>query len=261
MGYKCSFLDNEVYGADDVSEAFSKLVSGGVRTIYDGENIVGTLNELTGEIVTEGTRSYEDLKVTMSDGIISIGEGTGFFESGVSVSVDADGIVLDKGERTSGYVSILYDADLNRVLPQITDSEPSGDVLLLARFDGNAVYDIRSYASSKLSINSANTYHDFTINISRFSSFGQSHAGSIATYKMPHTGFKYLLLRSVTCTQKPLYLNDTTIDLTKEGTQKFVLSQSSILVELWVSREGDTLTFTAYYTNMAYPQTYELTLA
>lgn len=261
MGYKCSFIDNEVYGADDVSEVFSKIIAGGVVVECDSENVIGTLNSLTGEVITEGTRSYSDLAVTMSDGIITIGEGTGFFESGVSVTVDSDGVVLDKGERTTGYVSILYDADLNRVLPQITDSEPSGDVLILAHFDGETVTDLRSYARSKLSINSANVYHDFTINIVQFSNFGQPYPGSMATYKMPHTGFKYLILRSATCTQKPLYLNDTVIDLTKEGTQKYALSRSSIEVELWVDRAGDTLTFTAYYAYMGYPQTYELTLA
>ena len=149
MGYRCSFLDNEVYGADDVSEAFSNLISGGVRTVYDGENVTETLNELTGEVVTSGTRSYSDLKVTLSGEVITIGEGVGFFNSGVSVKVDKDGIVLDKGERANGYISIIYDADLNKVLPQITDSIPTGDVLLLARFVGESVTDLRSYARSK----------------------------------------------------------------------------------------------------------------
>ncbi len=260
MGYRCSFLDNEVYGADDVSEAFSNLISGGVRTVYDGENITETLNELTGEVVTSGTRSYADLTVTLSDGIITIGEGVGYFDSGVSVMVDEDGIVLDNGERASGYVSLLYDADLNKVLPQITVSSPTGDVLVLAHFDGESIVDLRSYARSKLDINSANTYHDFTIKISQFSNFGKPHSDSIVTYKMPHTGFKYLILRSAVCPQKKLYLNDTVIDLTKEGTQKYVLSRSTIDVELWVDRDGDMLTFTAYYSRSAYSQTYEFVL-
>ncbi len=261
MGYKCSFIDNEVYGADDVSEAFSKIISGGVVVECDSENVIGSLNSLTGEIITAGTRSYEDLTVTMADGVIKINKGTGFFESGVSVTVDDEGVLLDKGDMTEGYVSFLYDADFNRVLPQLTLSEPRGDVLVLASFDTNTVSDRRSYAHSKLSINSANVYHDFTINMSGFSNFGNAYQGSIATYKMPHNDFKYLLLRSAYCPDLKLELNDTVIDLNKEGTQKFSLIKSSPRAELWVDRQGDTLTFTAYYAYMSYPQTYEFTLA
>lgn len=260
MGYRCSFLDNEVYGADDVSEAFSNLVSSGVRTVYDGENITETLNELTGEVVTSGTRSYTDLKVTISEDVITIGEGVGYFKSGVSVKVDEEGIILNKGERESGYVSILYDADLNKVLPQITDSEPEGDVLLLARFDGTGVTDRRSYARSKLSVNSANNYHDFTINLSSFTNFNGTYPGSSTTYKMPHTGFKYLLMRNAKCSQLQLYRNDPIMDISKEGTQKYTLSRSNPLIELTVEKTGDMLTFTAYYAYMTYPQTYEFTL-
>ena len=260
MGYKCSFLDNEVYGADDVSEAFSNIVSGGVRTVYDGENVTETLNELTGEVVTSGTRSYSDLKVTISGEVITIGEGVGYFDSGVSVKVDEAGIVLNKGERASGYVSILYDADFNKVLPQITDSSPSGDVLVLARFNGESVTDLRSYARSKLSINSANNYHDFTIKLSSFTNFNGTYAGSSTTYKMPHTGFKYLLMRNAQCSQLQLYRNEPIMDISKEGTQKYTLSRSNPLIELKVDRTGDMLTFTAYYAYMNYPQTYEFTL-
>lgn len=260
MGYRCSFLDNEVYGADDVSEAFSNLISGGVRTVYDGENVTETLNELTGEVVTAGTRSYSDLKVTLSGEVITIGEGVGFFNSGVSIKVDKDGIVLDKGERANGYISIIYDADLNKVLPQITDSIPTGDVLLLARFVGESVTDLRSYARSKLSVNSANNYHDFTINLSSFTNFNGTYPGSKTTYKIPHTGFKYLLMRSAKCSQLQLYRNEPIMDISEEGTQKFTLSRSNPLIELTVEKAGNMLTFTAYYAYMTYPQTYEFTL-
>lgn len=261
MGYRCGFLDNEVYGADDVSEAFSKLVSGGVRTVYDGENVTETLNELTGEIVSSGTRTYQDLEVSMTKDIITIGEGTGFFESGVSVTVDAEGIILDKGERTAGYISFLYDEDFNKVLPQITDAEPTGDVLLLARFDADAVYDLRSYARSKVYVNSANNYHNFTINLQSFTNFNGTYPGSSTTYKMPHTGFKYMLLRKATCSQMTLYNDNPIMDISKEGTQSYVLSRSNPFRELVVERIGDELTFTAYYAYMNYPQTYEFTLA
>lgn len=261
MGYKCSFIDNEVYGADDVSEAFSNILSGGVVVECDSENVIGTLNSLTGEIITEGTRSYTDLQVSVADGMAKIGEGTGFFESGVSVTVDADGVILDTKGRASGYVSILYDPDLNCVLPQITDAVPEGDVLLLARFDGDEVTDLRSYARSKLSINSANTYHDFSISIKWFRNLGQVCEENTATYRMPHTGFRYLLLRKVTCDVLPLGLHDSVLDLTKEGEQLFVLRDDSIGSWLGVERDGDLLTFHAYYTNTPRPQSYELTLA
>lgn len=261
MGYKCSFLDNEIYGADDVSEAFSKIISNGVRVECSNEKVISSLNSLTSETVESGTRSYSDLNVTYTDGIFTINSGTGFFASGVSVTVDADGIRLERRELEKGYISIVYDEDFNKVLPQITVEKPTGDVLLLAEFDGEKLTDIRQYASTKLAVNSANCYHDFTIEIKRFSNFGQLYSDSTATYEMPHNAYKYLLLRTAECEELPLYLNDTVIDLTVEGTQKFKLNRNSIKTELWVEREGNILKFSAFYAYMPYQQTYEFTLA
>ena len=95
MGFKCNFLDNEIYGADDVSEAFSRIMSSGVMAYQVNETVAEALNEMTGELINSGVTNYSGMQISVSGNEIYIAPGTAFFNSGVSVVVDENGEMLE----------------------------------------------------------------------------------------------------------------------------------------------------------------------
>lgn len=120
MGYRCRFLDNEEYGADDITAVFSQLIGGGVLAYPENVTVAQALDELTAETVGAGVSEYGGLQVSVSDDGILIGQGAAFFDSGVSVEVDSEGILLEYEPGTQVYVSLIYEADFNHVLPSVT---------------------------------------------------------------------------------------------------------------------------------------------
>ncbi len=198
MGYKSSFLDNEIYGAEDVSRVFSHLVSGGVVAYPENLTVAQSIDAMTSEITTEGVSGYGGLAVTKTATGVKIGEGAGFFESGVLVEVDADGVELEMMENSDAYIYFAYEKDFNRVEAYASAQSPTGDVLLLALVSASGgVTDLRSYANSKLVLNVPNYYYDFTVTNSRFESGNVISNANTTYYTMPHNGFHYLILTDV----------------------------------------------------------------
>lgn len=248
MGYKCSFLDDEAYGADDVSAAFSRLTTAGVLAYPQAQTVAESLNGLTSELVSAGVSDFGGCKVSYDGERATIGEGTVFFDSGVSVTVDSDGISMEyAGAGKQAYVSLKYEEEFNRVIPQITDVLPTGDSALLARIDAEgAAVDMRSFARAKISPNSANVFDNFTVTISK-------HSASVGNYYnyehvMPHADFKYLLILDVQSTMS-ISPASTIIDISSEGEYNMSISSSSIARRLYIKREGETLSFYSYGTS------------
>lgn len=261
MGYKCSFLDNETYGADDVSAAFSRLTTAGVLAYPERDTVAQSLDALTAEVVSSGVGEFGGLEVSVTDDGVIIGEGAAFFESGVSIEVDSEGILLETTVAETTYVALRYEEEFNRVVPVLSAEEPEGDVVILAKIDADGtIYDMRSYASSKVAPNTANVYHDFSLYIERFGK-AEGVNRNTAEYIMPHTGFRYLMLRSVDCgtlLTLPVY---NIIDLSLEEDQRIQLTQSSSPAYLYIRREGTKLIFYAIRTNDFIEQNYTFTLA
>lgn len=244
MGYKCSFLDNEAYGADDVSAAFSRLTTAGVLPYPQADTVAGSLNALTSELVSAGVADFGGCKVSYDGENVTIGAGTVFFDSGVSVTVDGEGIVIgytSTGEQV--YVSLAYEEAFNRVIPQITSALPTGDSVLLARIEADAAaVDMRSFARAKVSLNSANVFQPFTIRVTKhFNSANSSNYNY--EYVLPHTDFKYLLLLSFESSQLTLSPDSTILDISSEGEFYVSISSSSIMRRLYIKRVGETLSF------------------
>lgn len=260
MGYKCRFLDNEEYGAEDISAVFSHIIGAGVLAYPEQTTVAGALNTLTAETVGAGVSEYGGLSVSASDGKILIGRGAAFFESGVSVEVDSDGAELEYEPGSQVYVSLIYEADFNTAAPAVTQSLPEGDVVVLARIDAEGkVYDLRRYAAAKGSINTANVYHDFSITLSGFRK--KPLEENYIEYKLPHCGFKYLLLRGAECERMTLLPEEFIADISAEGESKLLIFRGASKYYLHIRRTGSSLYFTASGSDNGYPQTYTLTLA
>ncbi len=259
MGYKCSFLDNESYGADDICAAFSRLTTAGVLAYPEAQTVADSLNQLTSELVSEGVADFGGCKVSCDGENVFIGAGTVFFSSGVSAVVDSEGILIEyanAGEQV--YVSMTYEEAFNRVIPQISTDLPEGDSVLLARIeaDGTAV-DMRSFARAKIIPNSANVFDAFTLDVEKsFSSINSSNYNY--EHVMPHANFKYLLVLDAECTSTFLDPSPRIIDISEEGEYFTKLQDSSITRRLYIKRVGETLSFYCY--NLSSPQTYSLAL-
>ncbi|MBE7038388.1 MAG: hypothetical protein E7404_05765 [Ruminococcaceae bacterium] len=156
MGYKYSFVDNETYSAADVNEITKRLVTDGIEDPFtDGvPHNLNCFNLLNSNAATDGIvpESDKTLKVTkVSDKKVSIEEGTAFFKSGATITVDVNKVELSIVPDTVNYIYVEHNQDLNTIKPVSSITEPTGDCVMLAIVDENGnVEDKRYYAVGKL---------------------------------------------------------------------------------------------------------------
>ncbi len=157
MGIEYSFVDNAIYGPEDINDITRSLTGAGVAPFLSKDSYnVSDLNVLTEALVTDGT-SLGGCKCTVADANtadmqVNVAQGIIFFESGVRLEVDEDGCIIELTPNTAGYVYAHYSPSLQRadivfgsVLP--TDGEY---VLLAAVSADGGIRDIRTYAKSKV---------------------------------------------------------------------------------------------------------------
>ncbi|MEE0944888.1 MAG: hypothetical protein UIM24_05500 [Clostridia bacterium] len=266
MGYKCSFLDNEIYGADDVSAAFSRLLSSGVLPYPQTETVTDALNYLTSEVVGSGVSEFGGLEVTRTETGAKVLQGAAVFESGVSVVVDSEGATVDFEDKTAVYIYFIYYPEFNSVLLKVSEEVPEGDTVVLAYIDATGkITDQRSYAKAKVAINTSNIYHDFSIHHSRYTRFYENATSDSQTvYTMPHNGFRYLLLKGADMEPTVYEPQEHILDLTNEGRQRIYLNNAPFLTMVYVEKNSTELTITTVTestTSINYPHTLYFTLA
>lgn len=263
MGYKCSFLDNEIYGADDVSAVFSSLVTNGVVLYPEAGTVQEALNEMTTEVVSSGVSERGRLSVSLTNSGAKVGQGTAFFNSGVSITVDSDGMEVAYNKGSSVYVYFIYMPELNTVLLKADSEISEGDTVPLAFIDVNGkVSDMRKYAKAKVALNTANVYHDITISHQCYThDVNTVYPGSQTVYKMPHKEFGYLLLMDAKLEQLQYLPSANMIDLNNTGRQAFILNKKIGSPLLYVEKNEDELILTSVY-NVGgnYPHTINLKL-
>ncbi len=242
MGYKSSFLDNETYGAEDVSRIFSHIVSDGVIAYPENTTLVDALNEMTAEITSEGVGDYTGLLVTKTENGIRVGEGVGFFKSGVAVEVDVEGAELEIESTSSVYVYFIAEPDFNRVRLCVSELPPEGDVLMLAEVlaDGSVI-DMREFARCKIIPPTVNYYHDFSVTHQMFGEYNERNENNTTYYRMPHGGFRYMILRDVKASVIKPSLFGNLIDLSADGEQDLMLTSSTTDAHVRVLKTGDEL--------------------
>ncbi len=242
LGYKSSFLDNEIYGAEDVSRIFSHLVSNGTIAYPEDATLVEALDEMTSEITSEGVGRYDGLKVTKTDTGIKIGQGVGFFKSGVCVEVDVEGAELEIVSDVAVYIYFIHETEFNRVRLAVSELPPEGDVLVLAQLLANGnIIDMRVLAQSKIVQPTANFYYDLEITHSRFGEYEDRYSSNTTYFQMPHGGFRYLILHDIDVNNVEIDLCSEVIDLTAEGEQEIKLTRDTIPAYLKVLRTGNEL--------------------
>lgn len=157
MAYKFSFADNEIYSASDVNEITKRLVTAGIEDSFtDGVAYnVSKFNEAgqllyTSGVVPEGCHTLKVSKI--SDTEILINPGLAFFNDGAVIEIEPGGETLSFVSGVKNYVYLKNELiDKNICYPVCTTEAPTGDYVLLAEIDENAVIkDMRTYAKGKL---------------------------------------------------------------------------------------------------------------
>lgn len=259
MGYKCSFLDNESYDAADVSRAFSRLTTEGVLAYPETETVAEALNTLTAEVASEGVGEYGAMAVTVTDTAIAVGAGTAFFKSGVAVEIDSDGMETERPEGEC-YVALIYEEARNRIVIYAGSAEATGDFVPLAKIGADGtVADMRKYARTKLIPNSANVLHEFSVVFPGFKTYLTSD-GAVKTYELPHTDYKYLILKGWDGPDINYYKRGEVADISGTDATELYLSRSSNNFRLYVQRDGDVLKLAALGNSAGSEMTFSLIL-
>ncbi len=156
MGISYSFVDNIIYGTEDINDIARSLVGAGVAPFVSKESYsVSDLNALTEALVGDGVQ-LDGCKCScnVEDGtrLVTVSEGILFFENGVRLVVDSDGYLLETEVNSAGYVYGHFNEGLQVGEILFSDEVPAdGCVVLLAHIDAkNNLTDRRTFSRSKV---------------------------------------------------------------------------------------------------------------
>lgn len=161
MGYKCLFLSNETYSAEDVNTAFSRLTAQGVSLFNDTGNPLMDLNTAISQYVEPGVGLYNNdaCKVTVSGGVYKVSEGTIWLSDGTSIVVNGDGHELDVKVGTVQYVYAVSQPVVNSAAIVISSIEGGANTVPLATISANGtIADTRVFATTKVAPVGGNLY-------------------------------------------------------------------------------------------------------
>jgi len=157
MAITYSFVDNAVYGTEDINDITRSLTGAGIAPFVSKDSYnVSDLNAMTSALVEAGA-SLDGCKcsaenVGTAEMTVTVAQGIVFFESGVRLTVDEDGYALTVTPNTAGYVYAHYSPSLQKADIVFSPELPmDGEYVVLAEIatDG-AITDKRTFARSKV---------------------------------------------------------------------------------------------------------------
>ena len=179
MSIKCSFMDNEVYGAEDINLIFSKLTTQGISLFAydDGDNPLLSLNQAVASFVNPGIEMYngDSCKVIYDseNDKFKISCGSAFMCDGSSIAInsqpyDITDIVSELRQTCSGNIYVFFYRNITQNSIDILVSESEEDatdelcVPLAYICPNNEVGDLRKPAIAKIAPCTANIVKDLT---------------------------------------------------------------------------------------------------
>ncbi len=163
MAYKCSFLDNETYSAQDVNDIFARITSGGVvftDTGYTFGDLNAAQNGVTGSGVTRDTNSC---RVVKSGDTYKISKGACFMNDGSAIIFDEDGQEIEVTKGIVNYVYLLRNIVANSIDIVVSESIGNEDSIPLAEIDEKGeIFDRRKYARAKVDLATSGSAKNFT---------------------------------------------------------------------------------------------------
>lgn len=195
MGYNYSFRENQSYNAADlngVSGDFNSVVG---TDFKDGVAYgVDQLNLIRADMVSAGiAKGVGSMCSCSNDGSkIKIGSGKVFFENGIRLEIDADGITVPYTLGTAGTVWLEYMQALGDVALRFTQTAPSGMFVKIAEVSTSGVVtDARQYCYMKNEtlLPSRNHIYRGSVVVSTSTISGDTPA---VTLKVDSTGYQYM---------------------------------------------------------------------
>ncbi len=154
MAYKCLFMDNDIYTAQDVNDAISNIIANGVSGYPFGGNALEDLNEAIEELVNDGVDYRGTSCLVVNDnGTYKISEGVCIMKDGSQIVFDANGYALTIQSGVLQYVYLERDV-LNNGINIVVSQEAGGeDTVPLAEIDATGnITDRRHFATAKISL-------------------------------------------------------------------------------------------------------------
>lgn len=166
MAYKCSFLDEQVYTAQDVNDIFARMSFGGV-VFTDTGNTLSDLNTAVEAAVTQGvTRDTDSCKVYKENGVYKISKGACFMNDGSSIIFDENGAELEIIPDVKNYVYLMRDFVRNTISIVVSEEAGDEDTVPLAEIDRKGdIRDRRKYARAKVDLGAGCALRNFTVNL------------------------------------------------------------------------------------------------
>lgn len=166
---KHSFIDNALYGTEDVNNITKNLVGAGIapfptKDTYTAED----LNGLTSALVGSGT-SLDGCKCTVSGTTVTVAPGIIYFANGVVMTVDSEnggaGHTVTVPASTAGYVYAVYSAATQTadiVFGEALPTSATDYIVQLAAISAAGVLtDKRTPARSKVATLGTNATYEF----------------------------------------------------------------------------------------------------
>ena len=154
MAYKCLFLDNDVYTAQDVNDAISNICADGVSGYPFGESALSDLNTAIAELAGQGV-SYKGTSCLLvnSGGAYKISQGSAFMYDGTQIIFDSDGYEITPQAGVKQYVYLEHDVLHNTINVAVSASAGGQNTLPIAEIAANGeITDRRRFASANIGI-------------------------------------------------------------------------------------------------------------
>jgi len=119
-----NFTDNKSISAEILNDILAEVGDGSVSAssefVNDSLFYTDKLNCIRSEIVTGGIRS--GCEATLCETGVNIGEGLCFFDSGMRMKIDAEGITLAISEGKENFV-YLYSSPISNIATAVVTTE------------------------------------------------------------------------------------------------------------------------------------------
>ena len=191
MAYKYLFMNNNIYTAQDVNDAISSLISGGVSNYPLGLNAVADLNSSLAEMTAQGVQ-YKGTSclVTNTNGVYKISEGTCFMNDGSQIVFDGDGYEIAHTSGVKEYVYLERDVVRNKINVVVSETSGGEDTVALAEINADgSVTDRRRFAKAKIAL----TAEPQNLGITKRIQHERMSPGTSFDVDLGFNGWKYII--------------------------------------------------------------------
>ncbi len=154
MAYKCLFMDNDVYTAQDVNDAISNIVSDGICGYPFGNGAVSDLNSAIAELAGGGA-DYRgtDCLLVNDRGVYKISKGACIMNDGAQIIFDEDGYEINHETGTYEYVYLERDVLHNRINVVVSQQSGGQGTISIAEIKADGtILDRRRFAKANVSL-------------------------------------------------------------------------------------------------------------